>query len=366
MAEHLRRANPGCPTARIGDQHAEHAVDGRNGDRRNRQCGRRCRRWSDRNVYRVDRRSSRAETHHRRSTSRDRRRNCTTTPAPAAGASGAATTTAGAATTTTGGAIATWVTDKIKDRIKSDLEVSASTLAGNVAGQTPSQQFVNAQQEALLNAKNSAQLEFNTHMGRFRTSPHGYEEARGLRDSNAEAARTRANPAQHAASLAEWARTGQGRSAGVLEIIDEINHRNFGETSLVVNVDMPEPNSDVHVQSARWPALNDATRQALRSRHASMRIEEFNPAMRIRIYTQRWRPFIGESYFDLTKIPGQSNVEFEHTGTPLLFLFQRQNPGGSPSTTPVDVQQSAAQVAAQMIWLGIWHSQIGRLGEISG
>jgi hypothetical protein len=290
----------------------------------------------------------------------------TTTPAPAAGASGAATTTAGAATTTTGGAIATWVTDKIKDRIKSDLEVSASTLAGNVAGQTPSQQFVNAQQEALLNAKNSAQLEFNTHMGRFRTSPHGYEEARGLRDSNAEAARTRANPAQHAASLAEWARTGQGRSAGVLEIIDEINHRNFGETSLVVNVDMPEPNSDVHVQSARWPALNDATRQALRSRHASMRIEEFNPAMRIRIYTQRWRPFIGESYFDLTKIPGQSNVEFEHTGTPLLFLFQRQNPGGSPSTTPVDVQQSAAQVAAQMIWLGIWHSQIGRLGEISG
>ena len=288
----------------------------------------------------------------------------TTTGAPAATAAGTAPNTGGAAATTTGGAIATWVTGKIADRIKSDLEVSASTFAGNVAGQTPSQQFVNAQREALLHAKQSAQLEFNSHMDRFRASPHGYEEALGLRDTNAEIARTRANPTQHAASLAEWARTGQGRSAGVLDIIDEINHGNFGETSLVVDVDMPEPSSDVRVASSRWPALNDATRRALRERHASMRIEEFNPAMRIRIYTQRWRPFIGESYFDLTKIPGQDNVEFERTGSPLQFLFQRQNPEGSPSSTPIDTQLSAAQVAAQMIWLGIWHSPIRRLGDI--
>lgn len=287
----------------------------------------------------------------------------TTTGAPAATAAGTAPAT-GAATPTTGASIATWVTTKIADRIKSDLETSASALAGNQAGHTPSQQFVNAQLEALTNAKESAQLEFMDHVGRFRSSPHGFEEAQALRDTNAEIARTRAIPAQHAASLAEWARTGQGRSAGVLNILDEINHGNFGETSLVVNVDMPEPRSNVSVQSSRWPALNDATRRALRERHASMRIEEFNPAMRIRIYQRHWVPFLGEEYFDLVKIPGQSNVQFERTGTPLLFLFHRQNPDGNPQTTPLDVQLSAAQVAAQMIWLGIWHSPISRLGDI--
>jgi hypothetical protein len=149
------------------------------------------------------------------------------------------------------------------------------------------------------------------------------------------------------------------------DLLAEIAGFRSSETALIVNVDMPEPSANVSVQSSSWPALNDASRTQLVARHGSMRIEELNPAMRIRVYTQRWRPFIGESYFDLMKVPGEANVEFQHGGSPLLFLAQRQNPDHSPSD-PHDVQVAQAQVAAQMIWLGLWRSQVSRLGNIGG
>lgn len=265
------------------------------------------------------------------------------------------------------GTIATWITDKIKDRIKSDLELSAGTLAGATAGQPAVTQFANAQRTALLNAKTSAREEFVANKHRFRTGAHGFEEAQGLQRANVQTAQTRANPSQHAASLAEWARSGAGnRISGMGDLLAVIAGFRSADSALLVNVDMPEPSSNVSVASSSWPALNDASRAALVARHGGMRIEELNPAMRIRIYTQRWRPFIGESYFDLTKIPGQTNVEFEHSGSPLMFLYQRQNPHGSPSSDPLDLQLSAAQVAAQMIWLGIWQSNVSRLGNIGG
>ncbi len=259
--------------------------------------------------------------------------------------------------------LARYAAEAMKDMVKTKLKDMVVQPAGRgvaralrattgVLGMSAVDQFVQAQRHALINTKVLVQQEF---LGRraaaFRRDPNGGVAAGALHDALL-AQFDRASDEQFLASLREWSVITRRKEEGIF-------HPNAG--IFEVHLDMPTPQSPVKASHARWPSINETTRNVLRLNYADHELRALDPPFLRIVFTGQTEEFA------LFHRRGMTEVMRPESGHGWYFLHEVSNHWAKmnhdPHRTPGGDMR--VQAAAHIVWAEVLRMKMGALGEIT-